>query len=506
MKKIFTVPCLFFLLVFLTATPCNAEKDTLVLGIKTKIPALDITRSTTRQALIFSHNWTDTLVYRDPVERKIVPCLAESYRFIGTNAIEFKLRKGIKFHNGEPFNADTVKFSLDLLKDPESLTFRSLSDIKKAIVLDDYTVRIESSLLNLTALEIITNMLFMFPLKYYQEIGREKFAKHPIGTGPYRFVSWEKPNEIIFKANPDYFGKPKGKARIPYLKILIIPEEVVRIESLIKGQVDLLRSGSISPEQISFLEDSQDLKIRRSDILRNFFIIMDAFGRSGVAYFKDRRVRRAMNHAINKEAIISKVLKGYASINHSITTPHHFGHEPDVRIYPYNPTIAKKLLAEAGYPNGFSIDFYTYRDETVAEAISEYLRTVGIKTNIKWLGGKWDTLYKKLLAGELPLAYISWGSYSIFDARAIMNPFFMLDDQRCYGSTPQIDKMLKEADKPCSQEIRKALFSRAQKIIAEEAFCIPLWFGNSIAVMKKDLDFEPSYDEIDRYFTASWEE
>lgn len=500
----FRLVCLSLLILLIPVSQGVAKGPTLVVAMKTKLTSLGIEGSTTRQTVVLCHNWGDTLVSRDPVKKEIVPCLAESYRLVGTDAIEFELRKGIKFHNGEPFNAYAVKFSVELFKSPDSLTSKYFKRFKEVTVLDEHRVRIQSSGFNRLDLEVIANMLIIYPPQYYKRAGKKRFGTHPIGTGPYQFVSWEKPLEIVFKANPHYFGEPKGKAHIPELKICSISEEMLRIEGLMTGQVDLIRSGSVSPEQLQFLAESPDIKIRKADIIRNYFIIMDGLGRSGVDYFKDRRVRRALNHAINKEEIIKKILNGCATINHSVTTPYHFGHEPDVMNYPYDPAKARKLLAEAGYPHGFSIDLYAYRDESATETTARYLAAVGVKANIKWMGGKWDILYKKLLAGKVPLAFINWGSYSVFDASAIMNPYFMLREPLCQGSSPQIDSLLRSANKICSQEKRKALYSKALKIIAQEAFWVPLYYGNSVAAMNKDLNFEPSYDEIDRYFTASW--
>ncbi len=121
-----------------------------------------------------------------------------------------------------------------------------------------------------------------------------------------------------------------------------------------------------------------------------------------------------------------------------------------------------------------------------------------------WMGGEWNNFYRKFLAGELPLAFLTWGSYSIFDASAILDPFFMKDAPGCYGTTLEIDRMLKEAHKSLDQKERKSFFSQIQKAVAEEAFWAPICNTRSLSVMKKNLNFEPSYDEIDRYFRASW--
>jgi peptide/nickel transport system substrate-binding protein len=120
------------------------------------------------------------------------------------------------------------------------------------------------------------------------------------------------------------------------------------------------------------------------------------------------------------------------------------------------------------------------------------------------MGSEWSEFYKKFLRGQLPLAFLTWGSYSIFDASAILNPFFMNNAPGCYGTTPEIDRILKEANNTLDQENRKAYFSKAQKIIAEEAFWAPLCTTRPLSIMKKNLVFQPSYDEIDRYFTATW--
>jgi len=228
-------------------------------------------------------------------------------------------------------------------------------------------------------------------------------------------------------------------------------------------------------------------------------------GRSGVKVFKDKRVRMAVNHAINKEKIVKYAFNNFADIAHSVTSPLHFGHEPDVMQYPYDPAKARRLLAEAGYPNGFTIDFFAAISETASESIARDLEAVGIKTNFKWMGGRWDSYYKMFLMGKTPMAFLTWGSYSIFDASAIMNPFFIMDTEGCYGTTPEVSSMLEEANQTIDQEKRRELFSKAQKIIAEEAFWVPLCTTKAVSIKNKDLNFQPFYDEIDRYFSASWD-
>jgi len=502
---------LFFLALILTLSfghnpSAWSGNETLVVGMQLHFDSLCQTRSTSRQTLLLSHNWSDTLIYRDPDKQELVPCLAESYRIGEDGALEFTLRKGVRFHNGEPLTAEAVRFSMEVFRAPKARSrnlFRAFGDVR---VVDEQTVRIHTTLHPRVALEILANVFFIYPPGYYQKVGGEAFGKHPIGTGPYRFVSWDEEGHLRFEAHSDYFGSPKGKPRIPHLIIRIIPEQIIRIEMLLNGELDLIRSGSIAPEQIQYLERHPDITVRRANILRNFFLLMDARGRSGTDFFKQRKVRRAVNLAINRQHLVTDVLCGYAKVNHGVATPQHFGYEPDIRTYAYDPERAQTLLTEAGYPDGFNVDLYVHRDESVAEALAQDLRAVGIRAEIRWMEGRVDRLIEKIRNGETPFAFFTWGSYSIFDASAILHPWFLQDEPLCHGTTPEIDRLLRRSDRSGSEKERKRLLSRAQQLIAEEAFWAPLYYGNSVAAMRSALDFRPSYDEVDRYFLATWNE
>lgn len=482
----------------------GAGDDTLVVAMKVSFDSLCQTRSSSRQTLILCHHWADTLVYRDPDRKEIVPCLAESYRVLDGNTLEFTLRPGIRFHNGEPLTAEAVRYSMEVFREPDALSrklFRAFGEVE---VVDERTVRIPASLHPSAALELLANVFFILPPRYHREVGGEAFGQRPVGTGPYRFVSWESPSRVRFETNPDYLGPPKCKPRIPNLEIRVIPEVMIRIEALLTGQVDVIRSGSITPEQIQFLRSHPDIRVRGVNILRNFFLVMDAKGRSGVDYFKNHLVRRAVNHAVNRQRIVEDILQGMAELNHGAATPLHFGYEPDIRTYAYDPDRARRLLAKAGFPNGFSVDFYAYRDESVAEAIVQDLMAVGIRAKLHWMAGRWDRLFGKLRGGEVPLAFITWGSYSIFDASAILNHLFLEEGPLCQGTTPEIAELLQRADRCDSGEERGGLLSRAQQLIALEAFWAPLYYGHSVAAMRKELGYRPYYDEVDRYFLAEW--
>ena len=491
------------------STPVDAlsqtKKDTLAVCLgKARPKSLDPAVSNTRQVLTLYHNWGDTLLYRDPVTGKIVPGLAESYRILDNGDMELTLRKGVRFHNGEPLNGAAVKFSLDLLKKSESRVSRYLKGIKDVVVQDDHHVRIEVVKPVPMLSQLLANVLFVYPPGYYQKVGKKGFGRHPVGTGPYRLVSNRGFTEMNFERNDRYFGGPKGIAKIPKLKIRIIKETISQMEALISGEVDLIRSGCVDPAQAPFLKQAGPVKILSTDILRIYFVVMDAQGRSGKTPFKDKRVRRAVNHAINREKIIRDAFNGFAVSSDSVVSPLHFGYENHVTCYPYDPARARQLLAEAGYPKGFDTDYYAINNESAAESILEDLKAVGIRAKPKWMMGKWDQLYQKFLNGKIPLVFLTWGSYSIFDAGAVLNPFFMADSNACYGTTPEINRLLEQANASPEPEEREKLLSKAQKRISEEAFWVPICSVEVISAMHKDLQFQPALDEIDRYFLASW--
>jgi peptide/nickel transport system substrate-binding protein len=506
MIKFFLAFCMFFL--YLNAPGdifSQTGKDTLTVCLgKARPKSLDPAVSNTRQVLTLYHNWGDTLLYRDPVTGKIVPGLARSYRILDNGDMELTLKKGVRFHNGEPFNGAAVKFSLDLLKKSESRVSRYLKGIKDVVVLGDHHVRIEVVKPVPTLSQLLANVLFIYPPGYYQKVGKEGFGWHPVGTGPYRLVSNEGFTEMSFERNDRYFGGAKGIAKIPKLKIRIIKETIPQIEALISGEVDLMRSGTVNPEQAPFLKQADQVKIVSTDILRVYFMVMDAQGRSGPTPFKDKNVRQAVNHAIDREKIIREAFNGFAVSSDSVVSPLHFGYENRVTRYPYDPARARKLLVEAGYPTGFDTDYYAINNESAAESILEDLKAVGIRARPKWMMGKWDRLYQQFLKGKTPLVFLTWGSYSIFDAGALLNHFFMADSRACYGTTPEINRLLEQANGSLEPEERAKLLSRAQKRISEEAFWVPICSVEVICAMHKDLQFQPAIDEIDRYFLAVW--
>ena len=235
--------------------------------------------------------------------------------------------------------------------------------------------------------------------------------------------------------------------------------------------------------------------------MRVSYLAMDAVGKGGKNPFQDVRVRRAMNHAVDKDALAKNLVGGASYAIHSACYPTQFGCTQDVPKYEYDPVKAKKLLAEAGYPDGFTIDYYGYRQREYSEAIIGYLKAVGVKTNLKWL--QYRALRPKTWDGSAQLVNLTWGSYSINDASAITSHFFKhgKDD---YAHDPDAKKWLEIADASTDPAVRKDAYQKALTVIADKAYWVPLFPYAKFYVFSKDLNFSPTADEIPRFFYAKW--
>lgn len=495
---------LFAVLLLVPFAWANKANDTLNVAYERTMLTLDTYATSERLALILSHNWGDTLIYRDPESGDLKPGLATSWKVIDDKTFEFTLRKGVTFHDGEPFSAKDVKATFDYVTGPAASLpgADTLQWIASTEVVDPYTVRIHAKAVTPTALQSLAMVGVIYPAGYLKDKGPAAMGKAPVGTGPYKFVSWDS-NTITFVRNDNYFGGSKGMPSIKNLVIHVIPEEASRIAALRTGQIDIARSGTISPDQADSVRGKAH--VEAANILRIWFIQMDALGKSGTDVFTDPRVRQAVNYAINKKEIVDGLLQGYGKAIDTPCNPVQFGCDPKAAVdYGYNPEKAKQLLAEAGYPNGFTVDMYGYRDQAVFQAIQGYLQQVGIRTNLKWYGGQYDVVSKKEAAGETPLFFGSWGSSSIYDASAIMNIFFEKGKSLALVANDQLTTDLEKALETVDTTKRKALYDDAIHIVTSQAYWVPLYSGTVLAGVSNDLNWTPSSDEIERYFLASW--
>ncbi len=490
--------------------PAHAAKDRVVVAFGSNIPTLDPHMHTSRLAHIVDYHLYDTLLYRDPKDNyKPSPCLATSLKSLNPTTWELKLRRGVKFHNGEPFNAEAVKFSLERILDPaqKSLIRGNFSWIKEIKVIDDYTVQLITDKPFPAAAEYLT-LAYIVPPKYLKEVGNEGFSKNPVGTGPYKYVEWRKSEHLILEAFPGYWkDSPKGMPKIKTIVFRAIPETTTQIAELLSGGVDIIRN--VPPDQIPLIKSSSNARISATKILRVNFLMLDSFGRASQTPLMNQKVRLAMAYAINVDEMLKQILGGYAERTAAGVNPLHFGYDPAIKPYPYDPERAKKLLAEAGYPNGFEVTLNTYGGsitsvDQMADAITGYLGKVGIKVKRRHIEdvGLWTSSNKE---GKLEgMLYYSWGSNSIFDADALLYALGYSKEPLSYIKDPDLDALLDAARTQIDPKKRLEAYSKAQKLMHEKVYWIPINVQYTIEGVNKDLNYEASSDEMMRVYSASW--
>ena len=251
-----------------------APKGQIVNALSSDISTLDTQFHNIRVNYIVGWHLYDNLVYRDQKTMTIGPHLAESWRLIDDNTWEFKLRRGVKFDNGEPFNAECVKFTIERGQDPKCPQRPQVSWIKEVKVIDDHTVRFITDKPYPVALERLNNFQ-MLPAKWLKEKGTEYFTTHANGTGPYRLKEWKRGVHVILEAKEDYW---KGAPAIKTIVFRPIKEIATQISELMTGGIDIVRD--IPPDQISLVENSGIARISKAPTLRVVYLLFDADGRA----------------------------------------------------------------------------------------------------------------------------------------------------------------------------------------------------------------------------------
>ena len=469
------ITALILPLMALGAAPAQAAKDKVVVAFGSNIPTLDPHMHSSRLAHIADWHLYDTLMDRDPKTYKPIPGLASSLRSGNALTWELKLRTGIKFHNGEPFNAEAVKFTIDRVLDPatKSVTRGNFTWIKEVKIINENTVQIITANPFPAAAEFLT-LAYIVPPKYLKAVGDEEFNRKPVGTGPYKFVEWKKAEHLIVEANPDYWkGSPKGMPKIKTIVFRTIPETTTQIAELLSGGVDIIRN--VPPDQIAVVKDSPNARISATKVLRVNSLLLDSAGRASKTPLMNQKVREAIAYAINVDEMLSKILGGYAERTATGVNPLHFGFDASIKPYPYDPERAKKLLAEAGYPNGFEMTLNTYSGtitsmDQMADAGTGYLAKVGIKLKRRHIEdvGLWTSSSKE---GKLEgLQYYSWGSNSIFDADAIMYALAYSKEPLSYTKDPALDQFLDEGRTQIDPKKRHLAYREALRIMQERAY------------------------------------
>jgi peptide/nickel transport system substrate-binding protein len=508
MARAVTIGSLLLLaLTLLTPTGVLAQTkdDTLVYALQSDVQNWDPPNSVLRESIILGYNVFDHLAARDLKTGKVGPSLALSWRSLDDTTWEVKLRPNVKFHDGTPFGAKDVKATFDRVLNPENkLTARGNHiKIKSVEVLDDLTVRFKTDGPYPLFVERLTAQV-MQSEKVIKEKGHEWMQENPVGTGPYKLLKWSKKQEHLLARNDDYWGpKPAFK----YVRIRIIPEQATQIAELISGGVDIIKA--VPPDQMDVINKSGQARTVTSPILRTAFLQLDQAGRSGPNPFQDKRVRQAANLAVDMDSIIKLVLNGLGDRTATTVNPMAFGYDTSLKPYKQDLARAKKLLAEAGFPNGLEVGFM--RTQPIVEpgliqtsdAIVSDLAKAGIRTKQRMVGesGPFTNLVRD--SKPDPMFEWSWGYYSIFDADAIFYDVMTCNQPYSYYCNKAFDDLVAQGRSTLDVKKRAEIYVKAQRMIFDDAAYLYKWGLRGVWGVSNRVEYEAPRDEVDRMWVVT---
>ncbi|NDW01759.1 ABC transporter substrate-binding protein [Salipiger sp. PrR002] len=487
----------------LPAGPALADQsnDTLVAAFRAQLPSLDRYHAPGREGFLLGLLAYDTLVYRNTETFELEPLIAKEWSQIDDLTYEFKLRDDVTFHNGDPLTAEDVAYTFLYAANPENNVFNRTTPgwIDDVQVVDDYTVRVIAKEVTPLAMQYIVQLPIL-PKAYREKVGLQEFAEHPVGSGPY-MIEGKDGNDIVFKAFDGYMKDgPKNVPEIGTLIYRAIPDVNTQVAELISGGIDW--AWYIPDDQAQKLAQMPNLEVINAPTFRVAFLTMDAAGLTDAeGPLTDVRVRKAIAHAIDREAIAKSLIGGSSETIPSACNPAQYGCEQDVTEYDYDPEAARALMAEAGYADGFDIDIYGYRSRPVAEAILGYLSEIGIRGNLVWQ--QYSAVIQSRRDHQTPLVIDDFGSAGVADTGAITTFFFgeSPDDQ---SRDPVVTEAIQEAGRIADQDRRAELFSTALKQIADKAYWAPLFTVPINYVMSSDVDVPVPDDENVEFWRATW--
>jgi peptide/nickel transport system substrate-binding protein len=485
--------------------PAQTKDDTVVYAIQSDMQNWDPPNSVLRESIIMGYHVFDHLAARDLKTGKVGPSLALSWKALDETTWEVKLRQGVKFHDGSPFTAKDVKATFDRVLDPEKkLTARgNHAKIKTVEIVDDHTVRFRTDGPYPLFVERLTAQV-MQSEKVIREKGHEWMQENPIGTGPYKLVKWSKKQEHLMVRNDDYWGR---KPVFRYARVRIIPEMTTQIAELISGGVDIIKA--VAPDQMDVINKSGQARTSVSPILRTAFIQLDQAARSGPNPFTDVRVRRAANMAVDVDGIIKHVLKGLGDRTATLVNPMAFGVDTSLKPFTQDLAAAKKLLAEAGFANGFDarlrVDGGIVEPglQQTTDTLAADLAKVGIRVQQNLMAdiGPYVNQVRDGKAG--PMFTWSWGYYSVFDADAILYDIMKCGEPYNYYCNKALDDLIIQGRSTLDQKRRTEIYAKAQKHILDDAAHLYKWGLRGVWGVSNRVDYEAPRDEIDRMFLVT---
>lgn len=467
---------------------------------------LDPSNATDGESFYPARAILDTLVdYKDD-STDVIPGLATTWEPKDKEGLvwTFKLREGVKFHDGTPLNAEAVKFNFDrwMFEDNPNrhegeafeywgYMFGGYPGVVKEVrAVDDYTVEIE---LNHSFAPFISNLAMpCFAISSpaaIEKYGKDYF-KNPVGTGSFKFVSWTKDDKIVLEKNPEYWGE---KAKLDKLIFRVIPDNSARLMELQAGTIDIMTG--VSPEDSKIVKEDENLQLLLRPSMNVGYLALN----NEKAPLDNKLVRQALNYAVDKQSIVDAFYAGLAKPAKNPLPPSLWGYNDEIKDYQYDPAKAKELLAEAGYPDGFKIQLwampvprpYMPQPKEIATALQQQFAAVGVDAEI--VNYDWATYIEKGEFGEHEMYLMGWNGDNGDPDNFI---YVLLDkDNAKKGSAgnfafyknDEVHDLLIAAQKETDQAKRVELYEKAQAIIHDDAPWVPLVHSTPPLAAKKSV-------------------
>jgi peptide/nickel transport system substrate-binding protein len=454
---------------------------------------------------------------------RLVPGLAESWKAIDATTWEFKLRRGVKFHDGSELTAEDVVFSLErpgtIVNSPGSFVPFTRPLVARQAV-DRYTVRLKTASAH-AMVPYDLQSVFIVSKRAASGVRPEEFnqGKGVIGTGPYFFVAFKRGDRVELERHVQYGGPRPAWDKVT---LRIMPNDPARLAALLAGDVDAIEQ--VPTADLAKLRGNAKFEIAQKVSWRTIFLHLDQFrdrvpgltDKGGRPLdrnpFKDVRVRRAVSMAINRQGIVERVMEGAALPASNLVAPSVFGHANALKPDPFDADGAKKLLAEAGFPNGFSATLNApnnryVNDEQVAQAIAQMLARVGITTRVATSPA--NIYFVKARNQEFGLAMLGWGSFS--GDLALRTLVATFDAERGHGtwnwgrySNRKVDGLVTQALATLDEGKREAFAREAMTVAMQDHAVVPLHHQVTTWAMRKGLAYTARTDEytLAQYFRA----
>lgn len=475
----------------------QGAKDTLSVDLPGEPASLDPHVQWDTDSYHVYRNIFDNLVTRNP-DGKIVPQIAKAWRYENDTTLVLDIRTDVKFHDGTPLTVDDVAWSVQRIIDPafKSPQLSQFNSIVKAEAVGTDKVRLTTSspypalLAQLVKLSIV-------PRAYVQKVGNEKFNVEPMGSGPYRFVSWQKGVRVTLAANESYWrGRPPFKT----VTFQMVPDTATRIANLKTGRADIIRQ--LNPDDAASLKGESRLQILSGPTERTGYLFINALA----GPTKDVRVRRAIAHAINRQLLIDALLGGYGRPVTILLTPANFGYIEGMKGYPFDPTRARQLLKEAG-AEGAEISFYTSPayDQRLVQAIQQMLQEVGLKVAISQTDQ--PTFLKRRQGKPEEAGSISLGRWSCAcqDADGVIFPLFHSQSLWAKYANPAFDDAVTRARQTLKDDERLKHYREAFAILEQDVPGIGLYQDFAIYAARRELSWKPTANEAFFVMEMKWQ-